>query len=70
MHRYHVVFHVTNESPEDDGCRDMEANKLIADLIEGFSRMHQHLLPIVKIPSEHNDPVSRKKFVWDYLMKE
>jgi len=70
MHRYHTVFLVTNSNPEDDGCRDMEANKLIADIIEGFTMMHQHLLPIVRIPEDHNTPEKRKEFVWNHLTKE
>lgn len=70
LHRYHKVFHVITDNPEDDGCRDMELNAKIAKIMDGFVQMHEHLLPIVRIPTEYNSPKDRKKFVWDNLMEE
>ena len=68
INRYHKVFHVKVEAPEDDGCRDMEGNKLITELIDGFILSHKHLLPIITIPPEYNSPESRKQFVWNNLL--
>jgi nicotinamide riboside kinase len=69
VNRYHAVFYIKNEQPEDDGCRDMSINKQISDMIDGFVTMHKHLLPIITIPESHNDPIKRKEFVWGYLNK-
>lgn len=70
MKRYHKVFHVKTSTPEDDGCRDLDSNKLIETLIDGFVAMHHHLLPIITIPLEHNSPEDRKAFVWNHLNQE
>ena len=67
--RYHKVFYLKNENPYDDGCRDMEVNKMIADVMDGFVATHKHLLPIEII----NDPIemteARKEVVWKKIQE-
>ena len=67
MHRYHKVFYLKNNNPFDDGCRDMEINTKISQILEGFVLSHQHILPIVtmNIPIEKTE--KRKKVVWDEI---
>jgi len=67
MDRYHVVFHLKNDMPYDDGCRDMEENKKIADVIEGFVLSHKHTLPIVDVDIPVEKATERKDFVWETL---
>ena len=67
MHRYHVVFHLKNSNPFDDGCRDMEVNQKIADIIDGFVVSHKHLLPIVTMDIPVEKAKERKDFVWKVL---
>ena len=70
MHRYHKAFYVKTSDTEDDGCRDLEANAQITEMIEGFALLHQHILPIVIVPNECNDPIKRKEFIWNNLNGE
>ena len=67
INRYHVVFHLKNDKPFDDGCRDMEMNKKISYIIDGFVLSHKHILPIVMINIPIDETELRKKFVWDHL---
>ena len=67
MNRYYRVFHIKNDKPHDDGCRIMEINRKIADVIDGFAISHKHMLPIVTIDIDIMDTEGRKKFVWDNL---
>jgi len=67
INRYHKVFHLINNDPYDDGCRDMEANRIIAKVIDGFVNSHNHILPIIKCDMPINKTEERKKFVWDNL---
>jgi len=67
INRYDKVFYLVNEIPYDDGCRDMEANKVISDVIDGFVNTHKHMLPIIKCDPPITDYKGRKKFVWDNL---
>jgi nicotinamide riboside kinase len=70
MHRYHKVFHLRNNKPYDDGCRDMAANKKIADIMDGFVLMHKHILPIITIDIPIEETEKRKEFVWSNLEVE
>jgi nicotinamide riboside kinase len=70
LHRYHKVYYVRADKTDDDGCRDMANQQLIEQLIDGFVTMHQHLLPIIKVPLRYNSPEDRKQFVWNDLLKE
>lgn len=67
MERYHVVFHLKNDDPYDDGCRDMEINQRIADVIDGFVTSHKHILPIVTTNIPVEEAKKRKDFVWKTL---
>jgi nicotinamide riboside kinase len=67
MHRYYIVFHVKNDNPFNDGCRDMEINKKIANIINGFVLSHKHILPIVDIDIPIENALERKDFVWKTL---
>ena len=65
--RYYAVFHIKNSNPFDDGCRDMELNQQIADIVEGFVVSHRHLLPIIDLDIPIEDAEGRKKFVWENI---
>jgi len=65
--RYHKVFHIVNENPYDDGCRDMKVNKVIANIIQGFVSSHRHFLPIIEITIPIVETEKRKEFVWSCL---
>lgn len=67
MHRYHVVFHLKNNNPFDDGCRDMDMNRKIADVIDGFVLSHKNVLPIVTMDIPIEAAEERKDFVWKTL---
>jgi len=67
INRYHKVFYIINDTPYDDGCRDMEAGKTIARVIDGFVNTHAHLLPITECRIPITDCEERKKFVWENL---
>jgi len=70
LHRYHMVFHLKNDKPYDDGCRDMEINARIAGIIEGFVLSHCHILPIVTMDIPFEQYEERKAFVWNNLAKK
>ena len=67
IRRYHKVFYLQNDNPHDDGCRNMEINQKIADVMEGFYLSHQHILPIIKIEIDVSKTLERKKAVWHHL---
>lgn len=67
VERYHRVFYLKNSNPYDDGCRDMELNSRIADLMESFVISHAHILPIVEVEIEIEEIEERKKMVWENL---
>jgi len=67
MYRYHRVFYITNPSPKDDGCRNMEVNKKIANIIEGFVSSHEHVLPITRLEIPTLEIEKRKEFIWNRL---
>jgi len=67
MHRYHLVFHLKNSNPFDDGCRDMEVNSKIALILDGFVNAHRHILPIVDLDIPVEESGKRKDFVWETL---
>jgi len=68
MHRYHMVFHLSNENPYDDGCKDLSMTKKIAEVINGFVLSHKHILPIVTMDIPIEETEKRKKFVWEHLI--
>lgn len=67
MNRYDKVFYLKNNSAFDDGCRDMDVNRKIAEVMEGFVRSHQYLLPIVTIDVSIEETEKRKEIVWECL---
>ena len=67
INRYDKVFYLVNDEPYDDGCRDMDAQKTIAAIIDGFVQSHKHILPIIECHIPITDSPKRKKFVWDNL---
>jgi nicotinamide riboside kinase len=70
INRYYKVFHLKNPNPYDDGCRDMEANKIIAEAMDGFVLSHQHLLPIITINVDIMNVEERKKIVWENIREK
>jgi len=70
MHRYHLVFHLKNSDPFDDGCKDMELNEKISSVLDGFVNSHRHILPIVDLDIPVKESQERKDFVWKTLNLE
>lgn len=70
MNRYNKVFLLKNDNPMDDGCRNMDVNTHISDIINGFASSHKHVLPIIEvnIPITHFE--ERKQFIWDQIKKD
>jgi DNA polymerase III delta prime subunit len=70
IERYHKVFLLRNSNPLDDGCRDMDMNNHIANVIEGFVSSHKHILPIVEVNIPIEKTEERKEFVCSKLTAE
>jgi len=69
--RYTKVFYLcNNDKPEDDGCRDMDANERISEMIDGFVKVHMDLLPIIPINFTHSESEQRKEFIWENIKPE
>jgi len=68
INRYDRVFYIQNETPHDDGCkRDKDTEKTIRNLIEGFVKLHEHILPITRMNIPIEETESRKEFVYNEL---
>ena len=71
MDRYHRVFYIQNDQILDDGCKHPEAiQQFINDGIDSFVKLHENLLPIVRINIPIKETEQRKKFVLDNLEGE
>jgi len=68
MGRYHKVFHLKYGGLAfDDGCRDLDVNKKLATVMDGFVLAHQHILPIVTVDIPIDKTEQRKDFIWEHL---
>lgn len=66
--RYEKVFYICGRDEiEDDGCRDMDANERISEIIDGFVKVHMDLLPIIPINLPHEKSEERKDLVWENI---
>jgi len=68
MDRYHKVFYLKyGNLAFDDGCRNLEINKKIATIMDGFVLSHQHILPIITVDIPIDKTEQRKDFIWEHL---
>jgi hypothetical protein len=69
MDRYYKVFYLKYSNLAfDDGCRNLEINKKIATIMDGFVLSHQHVLPIITVDIPIEKTEQRKDFVWGHLI--
>ena len=68
LNRYHRLYYLSSIEPFDDGCkRDLESEKMIHDVMDGFIQVHKNLLPIVDVDATIHDTEKRKQIVYDDL---
>ena len=67
--RYKKVFYLRGSSGtmDDDGCRDVAENDIVAETVDGFVQIHSGVLPIEIIDVPLKDSSARKKKVLDTI---